>query len=136
MWFILVLGMGFEPTHPKGIRVWDVRVYHSTTRASKSESMSKVRVPLSSFRSRGYGFDIIAIAPCLRTSTIPPPEHIFLSFLRMQESSFYRFFRNLDSETSTTATGEVYPRWKKHKIKAKIHSLFGIIVKVWYRKWR
>ncbi len=30
---ILVLEMGLEPTHPKGIRIWNVRVYHSTTRA-------------------------------------------------------------------------------------------------------
>ncbi len=29
----MVLEMGLEPTRPRGIRIWNVRVYHSTTRA-------------------------------------------------------------------------------------------------------
>ena len=49
-------------THtPEGIRIWNVRVYHSTTRAYFNWFSRVVRVPLST-SSREYGSRILAFA--------------------------------------------------------------------------
>ena len=77
-YLILVLEMGLEPTRPKDIRIWNVRVYHSTTRAYFNKLSRVVRVPLSNVAPLcGCSFSGVWLRPTrfargLRTYTIPP----------------------------------------------------------------
>ncbi len=65
----LVLEMGLEPTRPKDIRIWNVRVYHSTTRANSTDFhtlyvySSPLRFGSMAPMCRPYGTRIFAHLP-------------------------------------------------------------------------